>query len=89
VSAGPLADPGEELFFHHRRRKDVALDGVAAHGAKHIRLRGGFHRLGDDLTLHALDQMDHGLNDEARLVAGLDVRDQRRIELHPVERHGT
>ena len=35
----------------------------------------------------ALDQLDHRLDDDPRLLAGRDVGDQRRVELHPVERH--
>ena len=35
----------------------------------------------------ALDQLDHRLDDDPRLLAALDVGDQRRVELDPVERH--
>ena len=42
----------------------------------------------DDFRADALNELDHSLDDDPRLVRIFDVRDQRRIELHTVERHG-
>ena len=68
-------------------RKDEALNGVAAHRAQDVGLGDGLDRLGDDLAVDALDQLDHRLDDHPRVLGSVDVGDQRRIELDPVERH--
>ena len=54
--------------------EDVALHGVAAHGAQDVGLGDGLDRLGDDLAVDALDQLDHRLDDHPGLIASSRCR---------------
>ena len=81
-----MRDELDELLRRQRLADPVALEAVAAAHVEEVELRARAHAFGDDLEPEAARKADDRLGDRRVARIGLEVGDERDVDLQRVDR---